>query len=332
MPNQNNPSEPPRTELPEHVRRLRGLFPPLALPLTAGGDLDFDSLNRQVDYLLTGPVNGLWVNGTTGDFFALTEEEGAAVLGAVIKRIRGSVPVVAQIGDTVTRKVIRKGQLAIAAGADYLAVVLPYYLDYSQDELKEHYRAVSTALKRPLILYQLPQMCKVSLTVRTVIELAREGVLVGIKDSSGNQEYFRRLIETARAESVTLRAFVGGGTLMDVSLLAGADGLMCAVANLVPALCHRLCSAAQAGDWEQARRLQSSIIELTEAMRLPDRPNWAATVAVYKWLLRELGVIASDAVFAPLKPLTEGEQARLQQRALPLLREMTSPQVAPDHP
>jgi len=307
------------------VDRLRGLFPPLALPLTAEGDLDFASLNRQVDYLLAGPVEGLWVNGTTGDFFALTDEEGAAVVSAVVKQVQGRVPVVAQIGDTVTRKVICKGHLALEAGADYLAVVLPYYLEYSQEELKQHYREVSAAMKRPLILYQLPQMCKVSLTVPTVIELARGGVLIGIKDSSGNQEYFRRLIETARAESVTLRTFVGGGTLMDVSLLAGADGLMCAIANLLPGICHRLYSCSQAGDWEQVRRLQSRIIRLTEAMRLPDRPNWAATVAVYKWTLRELGVITSDAVFAPLKPLSEVEQARLRQRALPLLREMVSP-------
>jgi 4-hydroxy-tetrahydrodipicolinate synthase len=326
MPNEQQPFAHTGLEPQNHLQRLRGLIPPLALPLTSGGDLDFSSLNRQVDYLLSGPVNGLWVNGTTGDFFALTDEEGAAVLGAVIEQVKGRVPVVAQIGDTVTRKVIRKGHLALQAGADYLAAVLPYYLDYTQEELKEHYRTLSAELRRPLILYQLPQMCKVSLTVPTVIELAREGVLIGIKDSSGNQDYFRRLIETARAESVTLRCFVGGGNLMDVSLMAGADGLMCAIANLVPAHCHRLFSASQVGDWEQVRRLQSRIIQLTEAMRLPDRPNWAATVAIYKWVLRELGVIASDAVFAPLKPLTAAEKAHLQQRVLPLLQEMVSPQ------
>ena len=130
----------PGTAPPNNVDRLRGLFPPLALPLTAEGDLDFASLNRQVDYLLAGPVEGLWVNGTTGDFFALTDEEGAAVVSAVVKQVQGRVPVVAQIGDTVTRKVIRKGHLALEAGADYLAVVLPYYLEYSQEELKQHYR------------------------------------------------------------------------------------------------------------------------------------------------------------------------------------------------
>jgi len=305
--------------------RLRGLIPPLVLPLATEGEIDFQSLARQVDYLMTGPVNGLWVNGTTGDFFALTDQESAAVLQIVVKHISGRVPVIAQIGDTVTRKVLAKGQLALEAGADYLAVVLPYYLDYSQEELKAHYREVSRTLNRPLILYQLPQMCKVSLTVPSVIELAREGTLIGIKDSSGNQEYYRRLIEAARRESVTLRCFVGGGMLMDVSLLAGGDGLMCAVANLAPAICARLYRHAQAGEWEQVRQLQSRITQFNEAMGLPERTNWAATVAVYKWLLRELGVISCDAVFAPLQPLTAHEQARLREGALPLLRKMAAP-------
>ena len=306
----------------EYARRLRGLIPPLVLPLSQEAAIDFPSLERQVDYLLAGSINGLWVNGTTGDFFALTDQEGAAVLQAVVKQVNGRVPVIAQIGDTVTRKVIGKGQLALEAGADYLAVVLPYYLDYSQEELKAHYRAVSRALNRPLILYQLPQMCKVSLTVPTVIELAREGTLIGIKDSSGNQEYYRLLIETAREEAVTLRCFVGGGMLMDVSLLAGGSGLMCAVANLAPAPCAQLYGHAQAGEWEQVRDLQSQIIRLNRALRLPDRTNWAPTVAIYKWLLRELGVIECDAVFAPLQPLSAAEQAQLRKRALPSLQEL----------
>ena len=308
----------------EYARRLRGLFPPLVLPLSKEATIDFRSLERQVDYLLAGGANGLWVNGTTGDFFALTDQEGAAVLQAVVKQVNGRVPVIAQIGDTVTRRVIGKGQLALEAGADYLAVVLPYYLDYSQEELKAHYRAVSRALNRPLILYQLPQMCKVSLTVPTVIELAREGTLIGIKDSSGNQEFYRLLIETAREEAVTLRCFVGGGMLMDVSLLAGGSGLMCAVANLAPTICAQLYGHAQAGEWEQVRDLQSQIIRLNRALRLPDRANWAPTVAIYKWLLRELGVIECDAVFAPLQPLSTAEQAQLRKRALPLLQELTA--------
>jgi len=258
--------------IPKDVRtleQLKGLFPPLLLPLDSAGEIDFESLERQIDFLLAGGVDGLWVNGTTGDFFALTDDENEAVLKAVLKQVRGKVPVVAQAGDAATRRVIAKAKRAMSAGADYIAVVLPYYLDYSQTELKSHYRAASQAVDRPVILYQLPQMCKVALTIPSILELVREGVLVGIKDSSGDMEFYRKLTAEVASENLPLRCFVGSGALMQPSLQAGGHGLMCAIANLVPHLCKELYDAAVVKDWDRAIALQAKVQELIDAMKLP---------------------------------------------------------------
>lgn len=304
------------------VERLGGLYPPMILPLDSRQEIDFASLERQIHFLLDGGVDGLWVNGTTGDFFALTDEERTEVVRQGVRTVNGRVPVVAQVGDTATRKVIAKASEALDAGADFLAVVLPYYLDYTQSELMAHYRAISRSVRRPLILYQVPQMCKVSLTIPSILELARDGVLVGIKDSSANIEFFSRLTSAVREADLSLRCFIGTGALMDVSLMAGGHGLMCAIANLVPHRCKRLYEAFQTGDWRGATEIQREVSELIEAMRLPQRQNWGATVAIYKWLLRELGVIANDAVFAPLQPLSKGEKNLLRRRALPLAKRL----------
>lgn len=301
------------------IDSLKGLFPPLILPLDHTGGLDFDSLRRQIDFLLAGDIDGLWVNGTTGDFFALTDDENAAVIEAVVQHVQGRIPVVAQVGDASTRKTIMKANRAIRAGADFIAAVLPYYLEYSQTELQEHYRAVSRAANRSIILYQLPQMCKVALTIPSILELVREGTLVGIKDSSGDMEFYGSLTAQVAKERLALRCFVGSGALMAASLRAGGHGLMCALANLVPHLCKRIYQASMRADWERANELQDQVRDLIEAVRLPGRANWAATVAVYKWVLRELGLIATDRVFAPLQPLSRSEQALLRDRALPLI-------------
>ncbi|HXK60330.1 MAG TPA: dihydrodipicolinate synthase family protein [Acidobacteriota bacterium] len=303
----------------------RGVFPAMVLPLQRDGEIDFESLLRQVDFLLRGRVDGLWINGTSGDFFALDDDERAEVIKVVVRHVAGRVPVIAQVGDASTRRVISHARRALEARADAVSVTLPYYVDYSQDELKQHYRRVSDSIGRPVYLYQLPQMSKVSLTVPSIIELAEEEVLQGIKDSSGDMQFFYRLLREVDRSGVGLRCFTGVSSLVDVALYMGAHGLMCIVANLLPHLCKDAYLRSLEADWEGVKAVSSRIVALIDAFRLPGRNHWAPTVAVYKWVLCRLGVIATDIVFDPLKPLTPEEEALLARDALPLARELMGP-------
>jgi len=304
------------------VEKLAGVVPPLVLPLNPSAEIDFESLDRQIDFLLAAGVDGLWVNGTTGDFFALDAEERARVVAAAVRRAAGRVPVIAQVGDTATRGAIAHGRRALEAGADAVAVVLPYYLDYSQEELRAHYRAVRRTIGAPLFLYQLPQMCKVALSIESIVELTDDGTLIGIKDSAGDVDFYYRLVRTVEKEGLALRCFYGASSLIDVGLYVGGHGVMSAVANLVPHLCRQAYREAAAGRWSEARAAHARVLDLIEALRLPGRSNWAPTVAVYKWLLCQLGVIRHDVVFEPLRPLSGEEQDLLKARALPLMKEL----------
>ena len=304
------------------AERFVGVIPPLVLPLDRTGQIDFDSLDRQIDFLLAAGVDGLWVNGTTGDFFALDDDERGRVVAAAVRRSGGRVPVIAQAGDTATRRAIAHGHRALEAGADAVAVVLPYYLDYSQQELKAHYRAVRREIGVPLFLYQLPQMCKVALSIETILELAQDGTLIGIKDSAGDVDFYYRLVRAVAKAGVVLRCFYGASSLIDVGLYVGGHGVMSAIANLVPHLCRQAYAEAAAGRWSEARATHGRILDLIEALRLPGRPNWAPTVAVYKWLLCQLEIIQHDGVFEPLQPLSGEEQDHLRARALPLMKEL----------
>ena len=311
------------------MNELNGIIPPLILPMTPDGGLDAASLRRQVDFMIAAGVGGLWVNGTTGEFYALEADERAAVVAEVVRAAAGRVPVIAQVGDTVTRRAIRHARAAVEAGADFVAAIAPYYVVFSQSELLAYYRDLAAAVPRPLLVYKLPQMTKVALTVENVLALARSGTITAIKDSSSDMTYFRALTQQARAGGVPLRCFVGGGSLVDTSLLMGGHGAMCAIANLVPRHCVALYCAAAAGDWTEAARLQAELQDFIEALLLPARPQWATTIAVYKWLLRAEGVIASDTAAAPLAPLTAAEQAHLETHALPRLRRLEARSAAP---
>ncbi len=301
---------------------LGGVIPPVLLPLTSSGAPDYDSLRRHMDYLLAGDVDALWMNGTTGEFFALTEQECAKVVEAAVKHTAGRVPVVAQVGDGSTRRAIVKAEQALGVGADFLAVVMPYYLDYSQAELQRYYEEIFRAVQQPLIIYQIPQTCKVSLTIPSIVELARDGTVMGIKESSGNMEFYRSLVAQVKQQGLSLRCFNGSSALMDISLMAKGHGLVSGISNVLPHLTSRLYRNAVAGEWNAVATIQARINELIQALKLPNRTNLPAPIGTYKWLLRELGTISTDLCFAPFEPLSKTERSQLQERALPLAQEL----------
>lgn len=304
------------------AKHLEGLLPPLMLPLNDSAEIDFESLRREIDYLAAGKVNGIWLNGSTGDFHALSDVECAEVVKVSVNHVAGRFPVVAQVGDASTRGTILKAEQALAAGADFLAVVVPFYLDYSQAELKAHFRAVSKAAGRPVILYNVPQLTKTSASTETVLELAREGVLIGIKESSGNLDQFRQLIARVREEGLDLRCLNGSSVLADLSLFVGGHGLVCSVANLAPHTCKQICDLAANQNWSAVNGVAAKLGQLLEAMKLPNRPGFPPTIAVYKWIFREIGIFTSDTVFAPLQPLSGAEISFLKKSALPVVAEL----------
>src|SRR5579884_2974199 len=182
-----------------NLDRLHGIFTPILTPLTDEEDVDHPSLQRLVNYLIDQGVHGIWATGTTGEFPCFDRSEREAIVQTVVEAAAGRVPVIAGIGDASTRLAIAHGRAAQRVGVDAVALTPPYYYSNSQDELLEHFRTVRRAVDLPLMVYNIPQNVKVKLDVSTVLTLAREGTVVGIKDSQNDLDWFRQLMTEARA-------------------------------------------------------------------------------------------------------------------------------------
>ena len=304
------------------AEKFKGVIAPTLLPLAEDKTIDYKSLDCQLDFLLAGKVDGIWVNGTTGEFFALTDSERSEVIEASVKGVARRAIVIAHVGDTSTRKTLIHGARAVEAGVDCVSVVPPYYMTYSQTELKQHFRTISKELGIPIFLYQIPQTCKVSLTISSIIELAREGVLIGLKDSAGDVDFYHSLLREVAKAKVNLRCFYGVSSLVDMGLYASGHGVMSAIANLVPHLCKQACEQAEESNWSAVHEINLQILQLMDTLHLPGRQGMTPLVAVYKWILKELGIIATNKVFAPLQPLTKEEQTLLYNTALPLAKKL----------
>lgn len=305
------------------VPLLHGIIAPVVLPMTKSGEVDAPSLECHLQHLLAAGIHGLWMNGTTGEFHALDAEERAAAVRVAAETAAGRTPVVAHVGDTATGLAVRHARAAVAAGADQVSVIAPYFTEFTREELRDHYRRIAEAVGFPIYAYHMPRLTKIGLTAGCVLQLAREGVLAGIKDSDGDLTWFRQLVRRADRTGVELRCFTGGSSISDVSLLTGAAGVTSSAANLTPRHLVAMYDAARAQDWERVRHMQDRLEDLLEAMRPARRtPTLSSVISTYKFVLATLGRIEADHTAAPLAPLDEDEKARLVSTVVPLVREL----------
>ena len=165
---------------------LRGVVPPVCTPFTADYEVDEKSLRRLVNHLIDGGVHGLFVLGSTSEVAYLTDKRRADVIRIAIDETAGRVPVVAGAIDMTTLRVNEHVRAAVAAGIDGIVITAPFYARTHPEEIALHFRLVKEECGDvPLYAYDIPVAVNgVKLETATVLKLAKEGVIQGLKDSS----------------------------------------------------------------------------------------------------------------------------------------------------
>ncbi|WP_232547098.1 dihydrodipicolinate synthase family protein [Propioniciclava soli] len=291
---------------------LSGIIPPVLTPFTVDGELDLPSLDRLVDHLVAGGMDGLFVLGSSGQVAYLTDAEREAVVRRVVDRAAGRVPVFVGTPDLTARRVAELARRVVDWGADAVVATAPFYALASAAEVAQHFRMIARAVDVPVIAYDVPVRVNAKLGVDLVVELGREGVLAGVKDSSGDDVSFRRLVRANADAGSPLSISTGHEVMVDGMALLGADGVVPGLANVDPAGYRRLWDAALLGDWGAARAEQDRLAHLFEIAFTPvGLGGDAAGIGAFKAALARLGVIASGAMPAPLTPLPDAALARI---------------------
>lgn len=302
-------------------QQFSGVIVPLVTPLFPDQSLDLTSLERLLGFHMASNVDGFWLNGTSGEFYAMCFQEREEVIRAAKNCVEGRARIIANVGHTSTRLVIDHAARILDLGVDALAVVPPYYIPHSQQELKDHFRSISQELDQALFLYHVPSMCKQSLTYDNILELAAEGVLAGIKDSAGNIESFAELVRRTTERKLQFCCLNGNSAFLGDGYLAGAHGFAGAIANMIPAHCKLTYEAAQRADVNEVHSSQNAVTELFRVLK--SYSGRASFTWLNKWVLRELGVIARDTVFQPCDRLDSNGELYLRTHLMPLVKEVT---------
>ncbi|CAN5480658.1 4-hydroxy-tetrahydrodipicolinate synthase [soil metagenome] len=293
--------------------KLHGIIPPVVTPMHADESLDLKGLCRHIDWMLYGGspkplkvplVHGIFVLGTTGEFYSLDEGEKQAVTATAISHINGRLPVFVGTGAESTREVLRLTKMAEAEGAKGVSVITPYFIKPSQAELVDHFRRVAESTSLPVVLYNNPATCGgLSIEPDTVAKLSETANIIGIKDSSGD---LQNTIEILRRVPSTFGVLMGRDTLIYNALCMGAAGAIPASCNIAPQLCVGIYEAFHKGDHAAAKASQSRLHPVRTALAL-GTGNGAVKEAL-TLLGHDVGPNRR-----PISPLSEEKRSKLKQ-------------------
>lgn len=291
-----------------------GVVPPVCTPFTSEGDIDVPSLERLLRYQLDNGATGIFALGSTSETAALSDAERKQVLEVTVGTVAGQVPVLAGVIDMSTARVIYHGQVAREAGVDALVSCGPYYIRPSQDEIITHFRLLKDAVGLPVMAYDVPANVQIVLQKETVLALGEEGTVIGLKDSSGNENNFRAVTAlTSHLDGFSI--FTGSELTADYAMFTGASGIVPGLGNVDPAGYRRLYDHAVSGDWDAARVEQARLTALFDVIwqATPGRVGFTAgALGGFKTALRELGVIDTNMMATPMTPLNDEEAARIR--------------------
>lgn len=284
--------------------RFHGIVPPIVTPINPDGSINFADLSALVEHLIASGVHGIFALGSTGQVAYLTDAERVAVIECISKAAAGRVPVIAGAMDLTAKRIVECARDLIAAGADAIVTTAPLYAINDESEIADHFRAIKAGISVPLFAYDIPVRVHKKLSAQMLVELGKEGVLAGIKDSSGDDVGFRRLIAMNRAAGHPLALFTGHEVVVDAMALIGADGAVPGLANVDAAAYVRLWNAAQAGDFKTAIAEQDYLNRLFEIVFVPKgRSGDAAGVGAFKAAMAAKGLLSSATMTFPIKAL-----------------------------
>ena len=283
------------------IRNLEGSIVALVTPFKKDGSVDFDALERLIDFHLQNGTDAILTLGTTGESATMTDDEDNSVVAAVVKHVAGRVPVIAGSGSNSTQTMLTKSLTYQGLGADGLLLITPYYNKSNEEGIYQHFKTVADAVDIPCILYNIPGRCGCGISERNVERLAAHPNIMGIKEASGNVAYAAKI---AHLLSDDFRMYSGEDALTVPLMSLGASGTISVWADVQPQLVHDMCRAYLDGDVERARDIQIAGQPLINALFSEVNP------IPVKEALAQMGMIEAN-YRMPLCPMANDTRAAL---------------------
>lgn len=281
---------------------ITGSIVALVTPMFENGDIDWESLDKLVQWHIDSGTQGIVAVGTTGESATLSVKEHTQVIERVVEFANACIPVIAGTGANSTSEAIELTENAKKVGADACLLVTPYYNKPMQEGLYQHYCKIAESVDIPQILYNVPGRTACDMLPETIIRLAKVSPVCGVKEATGDLQRLQ-VLKDANLEAF---AFYSGddATACDF-ILQGGHGDISVTANVVPEQMANMCAAALQQDAAKAKSLDADIADLHSTLFIESSP------IPVKWALSEMKRM-QNGIRLPLTPLASYNQDRLR--------------------
>ncbi len=288
------------------LEKYKGIFPAFYACFDNEGNVSTEATKDFVEYLISKGVAGLYVGGSSGECIYLTVEERKQTLEAVMEVAKGRIAIIAHVACNNTRESQELARHAESLGVDAIAAIPPIYFKLPERAIAKYWNDISAAAPNTdFVIYNIPQLAGVSLTLSLFDEMLKNPKVIGVKNSSmpiQDIQMFKRQAAINNKEVVVFNGpdeqFVGGR-------LIGADGGIGGTYGVMPELFVKLNALLEAGDFENAGKLQNDINEVIYTMCSTNGNMYA----VAKAALKKLSGLNLGGVREPLLNLADEDGA-----------------------
>jgi len=277
------------------INKLTGTGVAIITPFKKNHDVDFDALEKMIDFVIDGGVEYIVTLGTTGETPTLTKKEQREIVDFTAKKIDGRVPLVLGIGGNNTKEVIDHFSDFSLENITAILSSSPNYNKPSQEGIFQHYKAISDASSLPVILYNVPGRTSSNITAETTLRLASQCENIkGIKEASGNMIQCMHILKNMPKDFL----FVSGDDHISLPLIAcGAKGVISVVANCFPKDFSELIRLSLKNEFGKAAQLHLRLLPAYDLLFAENNP------AGVKAFCTELNLIENE-LRLPLVPLS----------------------------
>ena len=310
-------------------KRMKGIFVVQATPCTRNGEVDLEGLKENTRFLLdrmAGKDVTLVPAGSTGEFYALSDEDRKQVIRTVVDEVNGRMPVLAGTAQAATAETLKMSRYAEEVGADGVQVVLPYYHIPNEEGMYEHFRTVAEGIGIGLMIYINPAVSKCWIKPPLMARLSEIEHIIADKENTPDVIQFDAMRRTVDPSKMTILCGLGE-YMFSFEAACGCPGFVTWIGNFAPEISYELYEAATAVDFKRVRKVMERLMPLWTFTGEVCASHGASTdvlaapyygegdhmyVSVMKAAMDLLGLCAG-APLLPLMPLTAEETSRLRE-------------------
>lgn len=276
---------------------MKGIYSALLVSFDKKGNINEKGLREIINHNINvNKIHGLYVGGSTGENFMLSTEEKKEIFRITKDEVGNRVKLIAQVGSVNLKEAVELAKYATELGYDALSAVTPFYYKFDFKEIKDYYNTIINSVDNKMIIYSIPFLTGVNLSVEQFAELFENPKIIGIKFTAA--DFY--LLERVRSRFEDKLIFAGFDEMLLPAAVLGVDGAIGSTYNINGEKAKMIFTLAQEGKILEARRLQKETNDLITELINHGIYNTLKTV------LSEMGV---DAGYCrkPMKENTEDQ-------------------------